>query len=65
MGWGELLQPRRPSELQQAIDDRAELARIVREYLVEMENPVPDYAYRVQLRRRLGDLIDYPYHPRG
>lgn len=34
-----------------------ELLEAVKQYLSEFDNPVPDYGYRVLLRKRLRDLV--------
>ena len=53
MGWGERSRPKDP--------EPSKLAKLVREYLTEMENPVPDTYYRMSLRQQVGEQIDYPY----
>lgn len=64
MGWGERQRPRkRPREELEAIaQEHVMLQALVREYLTEMENPVPDSSYRMTLRTRLGENVGQPYH---
>lgn len=42
----------------------SELEKAVLAYLSEMDNPVPDYSYRLVLRNRLRELIGAPPAPK-